>query len=310
MRTFLLVLLVSTAGVTVAAMYSARELPAAADPFALVVVRERWFERRDTLLHQDALQREVAELRSRMTTLASKLEPWSAHRRVRRTLQEARLRISSAERAIQAGRIEDGRRHVEAVRHALTRLDVHAQQRWARFRDPRLVRWWQQLADDAWRETRDGSRAVIVDKLAERAYLVVGGRAVEAYPIELGRNGLVDKKHAGDAATPEGRYRVVEKRGPGATRWHRALLLDYPNDDDRKSFLEAQRRGEIPKGRGIGAWIEIHGRGGRGMHWTDGCVALTDADMNHLFRAVEVGDEVTIVGRADLPVHTGARHAR
>ena len=56
----------------------------------------------------------------------------------------------------------------------------------------------------------------------------------------------------------------------------------------------------MPAGRGIGGLIEIHGHGGRGTDWTNGCIALSDAEMDRLFAAVFVGTPVTIVGTADL----------
>jgi len=58
----------------------------------------------------------------------------------------------------------------------------------------------------------------------------------------------------------------------------------------------AKRRGELPRGSGIGGLIEIHGEGGRGQNWTDGCVALKNADMDDLFARVRNGTRVTIVG--------------
>jgi lipoprotein-anchoring transpeptidase ErfK/SrfK len=61
----------------------------------------------------------------------------------------------------------------------------------------------------------------------------------------------------------------------------------------------------VPPGRGIGGLIEIHGAGGQGRNWTDGCVALVNPDMDRLFAAVGVGTPVTIVGRAHLPAPAG-----
>jgi murein L,D-transpeptidase YafK len=82
----------------------------------------------------------------------------------------------------------------------------------------------------------------------------------------------------------------------GSSLYHKALLLDYPNADDRAEFALARRRGEMPMSAGIGGFIEIHGEGGRGRDWTRGCVALTNADMDELFARVPIGTPVTIVG--------------
>ena len=64
---------------------------------------------------------------------------------------------------------------------------------------------------------------------------------------EFGRNGLLDKLHAGDGATPEGRYRVKAKNA--RSRFHRALLIDYPNAEDLVEFAAARRDGRISAGR-------------------------------------------------------------
>ncbi|HSD26878.1 MAG TPA: L,D-transpeptidase, partial [Vicinamibacteria bacterium] len=42
--------------------------------------------------------------------------------------------------------------------------------------------------------------------------------------------------------------------------------------------------------------IEIHGEGGRGQNWTEGCVALSNPDIDDLYGRVGVGTRVTIVG--------------
>ena len=138
--------------------------------------------------------------------------------------------------------------------------------------------------------------AILVDKLRRSLTLVRNGRRVKTYRAELGLNGTFDKLVAGDRATPEGKYHVTEKRGPGQTRWYKALMLNYPNDEDRARFRKAMKRGEIARGARIGSLIEIHGEGGRGGDWTDGCIALTNSEMDDLFKYVSVGTPVTIVG--------------
>ena len=88
---------------------------------------------------------------------------------------------------------------------------------------------------------------------------------------------------------------MLAKRAP-QTKFNKALLINYPNDEDRMRFALGRRRGTISRGAGIGNLIEIHGDGGEGRDWTDGCVALTNEDMDRLFAHVRVGTPVTIVG--------------
>ena len=172
----------------------------------------------------------------------------------------------------------------------------------ARYRDPAILRLWQGWVDDAVAESRrTGKPVVIVDKLGRRSLLVTGGKVVDRYEVEMGGNALADKLYEGDEATPEGLYKVSEKRGQGQTLFYRALMVDYPTKEDRREHAEALRQGLVPRGRGPGGLIEIHGTGGRGFDWTNGCVALTNADMDRLFAAVSVGTRIVIVGTARLP---------
>jgi L,D-peptidoglycan transpeptidase YkuD (ErfK/YbiS/YcfS/YnhG family) len=147
----------------------------------------------------------------------------------------------------------------------------------------------------AWSEST-GGKAIIIDKLRRTLTLVSDGDRVRTWRAELGINGTQVKLMSGDRATPEGRYRVTEKRGLRQTRWYKALLLNYPNEEDLARFRAMKRRGQISRRAGPGNLIEIHGEGGRGGDWTDGCVALRNRDMDELFERVGVGTPVTIVG--------------
>lgn len=172
----------------------------------------------------------------------------------------------------------------------------------ARYRDPALLRIWQEWVDEAFAESlRSGKPVVIVDKLGRRSLLVTAGKVVDRYAVEMGGNALADKLYEGDEATPEGLYKVTEKRGRGQTSFYRALMLDYPTEEDRREHAEARREGLVPRGRGPGGLIEIHGMGGRGFDWTLGCVAITNDEMDRLFAAVSVGTKVVIVGTARVP---------
>jgi hypothetical protein len=80
-------------------------------------------------------------------------------------------------------------------------------------------------------------------------------------------------------------------------------LLDYPNATDRSRWERERRAGRVPPGAGPGSLIEIHGHGGRGIDWTDGCVALADPQMDRLFDLVPARAAVTIVGTYDPAAH-------
>jgi hypothetical protein len=185
-------------------------------------------------------------------------------------------------------------RSIEASERFLAERD----RRLARFDDPNNLRTWGSWVSEAVRQSAvTRSAAIVVDKLERRLYLYESGTRRMTFEVELGSGALARKLHQGDRATPEGRYRVREVRGPGETRYHRALLLDYPNDEDWNRFRAAKARGEISSRARIGGLIEIHGEGGQGGDWTEGCVALSNEEMDKLVKRVKVGTPVTIVGR-------------
>ncbi len=177
------------------------------------------------------------------------------------------------------------------------RVRDHAGAVAARYAEEATVARWRQWRDDtiAW-SRRERRAAIVVSKEAHTLTVYESGVATKQYAIDLGFNWIADKLHAGDGATPEGRYRVIERKVRGATIYYKALLLDYPNASDRVEFSRARQSGAVPKTAGIGGLIEIHGEGGRGRDWTQGCVALTNVDIDDLFKRVGVGTPVTIVG--------------
>jgi len=136
----------------------------------------------------------------------------------------------------------------------------------------------------------------VVVKDAHLMTVFVRGSPVKTYPVELGFNWIADKVQEGDGSTPEGRYRVTSRLDRLASDFYKALLIDFPNAEDRAEFSRARRSGVLPPTARIGGLIEIHGGGGRQRDWTDGCVAVTNPEMDDLFRRVSVGTPVTIVG--------------
>ncbi len=216
---------------------------------------------------------------------------------VRADLKRAEVTCNEARALLAAGEIE---RAVIAARRASAQVS-EAYARFSRYlnagtspeRRRQFSRWVRDTLE--WSD-KSGEPAIIVDKQRRTLTLVKNGRRVRTYRAELGVNGTLDKIYAGDRATPEGKYRVTEKRGPRQTRWYKALLLNYPNDEDLEEFDRMRRRGQISKRARPGGLIEIHGEGGRGQDWTDGCVALVNPDMDDLFDRVSVGTPVTIVG--------------
>lgn len=165
-----------------------------------------------------------------------------------------------------------------------------------RYRDSDMIAKWKSLAEDAIRESKEkGFYSILIEKAERKLMVYKNGNLYRTYSIGIGRNGSLDKLHAGDSATPEGKYKIIRKKPK--SRYYKALLINYPNDEDRREFQEAKRNGLIPYASRIGGLIEIHGGGKDGM--TYGCISLDNREMEELFDIAEVGTPVTIIGAID-----------
>jgi murein L,D-transpeptidase YafK len=185
----------------------------------------------------------------------------------------------------------------EKADHALKAQTALLSQELGRYADESRIAYWQTMA----RQTIEWSRihqstAIVVSKADRELMLYKSGRKVLSYRVRLGFNGMLEKQFQGDGATPEGRYRVTDKRGQGQTQFYRALALDYPNAEDRRRFNYAKKSGRISPAKGIGGQIEIHGADNELLARTLGCIMLDNPNMAMLFEGVSVGTPVTIVG--------------
>lgn len=212
-------------------------------------------------------------------------------------LAGARMSFVEASSLLESGAFPEAE---SAGKDALVRAEAVAQQvgeAVLRFADEERVKTWKRWIEETASWSRE-NRGVALVVVKERNLLQVyrDGQMVRSYRADLGMNNLAQKYRRGDQATPEGRYRVQEIKDRGATNYYRALLLDYPTAEDLRRIESAKKLGIIPANAGPGALIEVHGEGGRGVDWTNGCVALTNAHMDELFGMVRVGTPVTIVG--------------
>jgi hypothetical protein len=156
---------------------------------------------------------------------------------------------------------------------------------------------WKKWVEKTISDSRDsGNYSIIVDKFSRKLIVYLEGTKKFEYSAELGKNWVGDKMVRGDKATPEGMYKISCKFDSNKTKYYKALLLDYPNDEDTAKFNAAIAKGVLPRSAKIGGFIEIHGNGGKGVDWTEGCIALTDSEMDVVFKIVKVGTPVTIVG--------------
>lgn len=208
---------------------------------------------------------------------------------------KAKLLLSEAELAMERGDLNLANQKADMSHSLITKVLKEGGEYVKDYFDD-YARWKFHFERVLQQGRNSGAYSIVVDKFAFCCYLYKGGKEVARYDAEFGKNWIGDKQYQGDKATPEGIYSVVKKKGAGNTIYHRALLLNYPNDEDRQRFSQAQKAGRISKNAKIGGLIEIHGHGGQGANWTEGCVALSNDDMESLFSKVSVGTPVVIVG--------------
>ncbi len=138
-----------------------------------------------------------------------------------------------------------------------------------------------------------GVDRVVVHKAKRLMELHSQGTVVRAYSISLGDMPSGHKRQRGDERTPEGSYLIdYRNRDSG---FHRSLHITYPNQQDRAN---AKRRGVDP-----GGMIMIHGLPNGygwaktlfvGRDWTDGCIAVTNEQIEEIWALVSDGTPITI----------------
>ncbi|GAB2195869.1 L,D-transpeptidase family protein [Sessilibacter sp. MAH4] len=124
-------------------------------------------------------------------------------------------------------------------------------------------------------------------------YLLSNGNIVKEFKIALGASPEGHKQQEGDERTPEGNYVLDYIKEDSA--FYRAMHISYPNKNDMSN---AKANGVSP-----GGFIMIHGqKNGFGwlsflsqnFDWTNGCIALTNSEMDEFLELVEEGTDIQI----------------
>lgn len=140
---------------------------------------------------------------------------------------------------------------------------------------------------------RENVDLIVIEKSAHTMTLMSKGNVLKTYHVALSTVPVGQKERAGDHKVPEGKYTIDEKKPQ--SRFHLALHVSYPNAADR---ARAKGLGVDPGGE-----IEIHGLEKkyawlgslqREHDWTDGCIAVTDAEIEEIYPLVAVGTAVEI----------------
>lgn len=134
---------------------------------------------------------------------------------------------------------------------------------------------------------------VVVLKSLRRLLLLRDGRVLRSYRVALGRNPSGPKVLVGDGRTPEGLYRL-DWRNPNSS-FYRSIHVSYPN---QKDLQRAQKLGASPGGdimiHGLPNGREAIGSEHAKWDWTDGCIAVTNEEMDEIWLAIENGTVIEI----------------
>ena len=134
---------------------------------------------------------------------------------------------------------------------------------------------------------------VVVLKKARTLQLLSQGKVIKSYKVALGGNPIGAKTRQGDHKTPEGVY-ILDFRN-AHSQFYKSIHISYPNARDRG---EASRNRVSPGGdvfvhglpNGYGAIGVAH----RLKDWTDGCIAVTDEEIDEIWGIVSDGTPIEI----------------
>jgi murein L,D-transpeptidase YafK len=134
---------------------------------------------------------------------------------------------------------------------------------------------------------------VLIEKKERRLALLSKGEVIKSYKIALGGNPVGPKERQGDNKTPEGIY-IIDSRNRDSG-YHLSLHISYPNEKDK---MQAKKLGVSPGGdimiHGIKNGFTWIGGSQAEVDWTKGCIAVTDEEMEEIYKLVPNGTVVEI----------------
>lgn len=135
--------------------------------------------------------------------------------------------------------------------------------------------------------------SIVVEKKARRLTLFSDGKPTRSFMVALGASPVGDKLRAGDHRTPEGLF-YIDSRQPNS-KYHLALHISYPDAAHRarSESLGAEPGGDIMI-HGLPNGLGSAGAAHRLNDWTNGCVALTDEEIEQIWSVVPIGTPVEI----------------
>jgi murein L,D-transpeptidase YafK len=134
---------------------------------------------------------------------------------------------------------------------------------------------------------------IVIVKSTRTMTLMNSGKVLKTYKVALSAHSIGGKERVGDDKTPEGLYTVDWKNAQ--SKFHLALHVSYPNaaDKERARKLGVNSGGEIEI-HGLGAGFGWLGALHRQTDWTAGCIAVTNEEIDEIWKLVAVGTPIEI----------------
>ena len=134
---------------------------------------------------------------------------------------------------------------------------------------------------------------VMVLKKDRTLQLLSHGKVIKSYKVALGRDSIGPKTQQGDHKTPEGVY-VLDSRN-AHSQFYKSIHISYPSPHDRAA---ARSKGVSPGGdvfvHGLPNGYKWVGASHRLKDWTDGCIAVTDEEIDEIWAEVADGTPIEI----------------
>lgn len=241
------------------------------------------------------LKKELKNLREIANYIEKATTKLPLNHGIRNKLTPAKLKLEECESAYNRNDLLSAKKSLENAKNSIEKLKSQTTEILDDYFSSYSL--WVKTDEEMRQLSKNGNlTSIVVDKFSKKCIVYKSGKKHKEFEVELGMNWLGGKKHRGDKATPEGKYSIVAKKTGNKTIYHKALLINFPNEEDKRNFAREKAKGNIPRGYNIGGSIEIHGGGGKGIDWTEGCVALHNKDMDQLYSLCSVGTPIAIVG--------------
>lgn len=134
---------------------------------------------------------------------------------------------------------------------------------------------------------------IVVAKGERRLFVLSDGEVLRSYRVALGWQPVGTKIYQGDGRTPEGSYRISAFNAQ--SRFYRSLRISYPNEHD---LAVARVLGQSVGGdimvHGLAPERSVYGAGHWRFNWTNGCIAVTNREIDEIWQRVEIGTPIDI----------------